>query len=76
MQVSLNHIPQARVDELLSSAATTIGMVDDRSVRSTEIRRILARWTIVRAHTAAVELQLAELTTETASLAALTTSPA
>jgi transposase len=74
-KVSLNHIPQARVDALLASAATTIGMADDRGVRSTEIRRILARWTIVRAHTAAVELQLAELAGEMPSVRALTTVP-
>jgi transposase len=74
-KVSLNHIAQARVSEFLESAAVTVGMADDRGARRSEIRRLLARWTIVRAHTAAVEFQLAELAGEMPAVAALTTVP-
>jgi transposase len=74
-KVSANHVSQARVTELLASAAVTIGVSDRRGARHAEIRRLLGRWTVVRTHTAAVEMQLAELAVEMPGVAALTTVP-
>jgi transposase len=74
-KVSLNHISQDRVTGLLATAATTIGVDDDRGARRDEIRRVLGRWTVVRLHTASVEAQLRELAAEMSAVTALMTVP-
>jgi transposase len=74
-KVSLNHIAPERIAALLTAAATTIGIADNRGARRQEIRRIMARWLIVRLHVGAVEAQLTELAQEIPAVAALTTVP-
>ncbi len=74
-KVSHNHFAPDRINAFLTAAALTIGVVDDRGARRQEIRRLLARWTIVRLHIGAVEAQLTELAQEITAVAALTTVP-
>jgi transposase len=74
-KISQNHISPERVATFLKAAAATIGVVDDRGARRQEIRRLMARWLIVRLHVGAVEAQLAELAQEIPAVAALTTVP-
>jgi transposase len=74
-KVSLNHIPPQRITAFMTAAAATIGVADDRGARHHEIRRIMARWLIVRMHVGAVEAQLTELAQEIPAVAALTTVP-
>jgi len=74
-KVSQNHFTPERINTFLAAAASTIGVADDRGARRHEIRRLLARWTIVRLHIGAVEAQLAELAREIPAVGALTTVP-
>jgi transposase len=74
-KVSQNHFAPDRITAFLEAAAATIGLADDRGARHQEIRRIMARWLIVRLHIGAVEAQLTELAQEMPAVAALTTVP-
>ena len=60
-KASLNHISTARVSAMLDTARGTIGLQEGTEGRRAEIRRLLARWAMVRAHAADVERRLAQL---------------
>jgi transposase len=74
-KVSQNHIAPQRTAAFMAAAKGTVGVTDDRGARRQEIRRIMARWLIVRLHVGAVEAQLAELAEKIPAVAALTTVP-
>jgi transposase len=60
---------------MIASSKTTIGLTEGADGRRAEIRRLLTRWTLVRAQIADVEARLAELVEITPAANALTTIP-
>lgn len=74
-RVSRNHIAPTRIRALRDSARETIAVPEGTAARRGEIRRLLARWALVREHIAEVEARLAELVDETPTARALLTVP-
>ena len=74
-KTSLNHIGSARVSALLDAARSTIALQEGTEGRRAEIRRLLARWAMVRGHVADVESRLAELVEVTPAAKALLSVP-
>jgi transposase len=72
---SRNHIAPVRIRTMLDAARTTIALQEGAAARREEIRRLLARWAVVRQHIADVEHRLAELVELTPAAKALTTVP-
>jgi transposase len=74
-RTSRNHISLERVRAMIGSSKTTIGLTEGAESRRGEIRRVLTRWTFVRAQMADVEARLAQLVELTPAAKALTTIP-
>lgn len=74
-RISLNHIPAERVTALLESAEATIAVREGTDARRAEIRRLLARLSVVRGHIAEVESRLAVLVDKTPAARVLLSVP-
>lgn len=74
-RTSRNHVGAERVRALLDAARTTIGLQEGAGGRRAEIRRLLARWELVKEQVADVEGRLGELVEVTPAAKALLTVP-
>ena len=60
-EVSRNHIPKERFEDMVTSAERTVALGVAPDARRAEVTRVLTRWRVVREHVADVEARLAEL---------------
>ena len=74
-KASRNHIAPERIRSLIESARITIALQEGTAARREEIRRLLARWEIVRRQLSDVEGELGELVDVTRAAKALLTVP-
>jgi len=74
-KTSRNHIAPERIRALIETARATIALQEGTEARRAEIRRLLARWALVRTHIADAEHRLAELVEVTPAARALLTVP-
>lgn len=73
--VSRNHVKADRTDRLLLSAADSVGLTVGLDARSSELRRLLARWGLVREQLTEIAEELAALVAENTAATALTSVP-
>lgn len=74
-KTSRNHVGAEGVHALLDAARATIALQEGTEGRRAEIRRLLARWELVREQVADVECRLGELVERTPAAKALLTVP-
>ncbi len=72
---SLNHIGPERIRDIVEAARKTIALEHGTAGRRAEIRRLLARWRLIREQIAEVEHRLAELVEITPAARALLSVP-
>lgn len=75
IDASRNHFGPERLARLHASARETVGLTSAPDARRCEVRRLLARLDLARAHAGEIEARLAELVAQHAGARALTTVP-